>query len=89
MGAGGVGTVRFTITLPSGWRAQLPANVSLSSPYGVLQIDYGQAGRVLSMTVRREGRKGIQPPGAVEQLIRWLEQVAKAEREASAIVLQK
>ena len=89
VGAGGVGTVRFNITLPSGWRAQLPGNVSLSSPYGVLQIEYGQSGRVLSMTVRREGRKGIQPPGAVEPLITWLEQVAKAEREASAIVLQK
>ncbi|HEX7024681.1 MAG TPA: hypothetical protein VF187_07675, partial [Gemmatimonadales bacterium] len=89
VGSGGAGTVTFRMTLPEGWHAQLPKNVALSSPYGELQIDYGQEGRVFAMKVRRAGRKGIQPPEAVEGLIRWLESVAAAERESGSIVIQR
>jgi transglutaminase-like putative cysteine protease len=87
--AEGVGIISFSIDLPEGWKAQAPRNVALSSPYGQLDIAYAQEGRRFSVKMRREGRKGIQPADSVSLLIRWLEQVAQAEREAGAIVIQR
>ena len=85
----GMGTVRFSVELPEGWKAQLPRNVSLQSAFGELDINYLQEGRVFSMVVRREGKKGIQPPESLPQLITWLEQVAQAERDAAGIVVTR
>jgi len=89
VGAEGVGTVRFRIELPAGWKAQLPKNVALASPFGELAIEYAQEGRTFSMKMRRAGKDGILPPDSVPTLIAWLEQVAQAERESSAIVIQR
>ncbi len=89
VGSDGVGTVNFRMELPAGWKVQLPKNVALSGPFGELGIDYAQAGRTFSMTVRRAGKKGVLPPDSVPTLIAWLEQVAQAEREAASIVIQR
>ena len=85
----GVGTVRFRIELPAGWKVQLPKNVALSGPFGELGIAYAQEGNTFSVNVRRAGKKGIMPPDSVPTLVAWLEQVAQAEREAGAIVIQR
>jgi len=89
VGSEGVGTVSFRMELPAGWKAQLPKNVALSSPYGELGIDYSQEGRTFSMKMRRAGKKGVLPPDSLPTLIAWLEQVAQAERESAAIVIQR
>ena len=89
VGSEGVGTVNFRMELPEGWKVQLPKNVALSSPYGELGIEYAQEGRTFSLKMRRAGKKGILPPDSVATLIAWLEQVARAERESGAIVLQR
>ena len=89
VGAEGVGTVKFRIELPAGWKAQLPKNVALASPFGELAIEYAQEGRTFSMKMRRAGKDGILPPDSVPTLIAWLEQVAQAERESAAIVIQR
>jgi len=89
VGSKGVGTVIFRMELPTGWRAQLPKDVALSSPFGELGIEYSQEGRTFSMKMRRAGKKGILPPDSIPVLIAWLEQVAQAERESGAIVIQR
>lgn len=85
-GASG-GEVALTLTLPEGWRAQLPKNVALSGPFGALNLTYVQEGRVLKLSQRRVGGKGILAPDRVEDVVKWLEQMATAMREASSIVV--
>jgi transglutaminase-like putative cysteine protease len=85
-GASG-GEVVLTLTLPEGWRAQLPKNVALSGPFGALNLTYAQQGRVLTVNQRRVGGKGILPPDRVEDVVKWLQQVSTAMREASSIVV--
>jgi len=85
-GASG-GEVVLTLTLPDGWRAQLPKNVALSGPFGALHLTYGQQGNVLTVSQKRMGGKGILAPDRVEDVVKWLEQVSTAMREASSIVV--
>lgn len=85
-GASGAEVV-LTLTLPEGWKAQLPRNVALSGPFGALNLTYAQDGRVLTVSQRRLGGKGILAPDRVEDVVRWLEQVSTAMREASSIVV--
>jgi len=85
-GASG-GEVVLTLTLPEGWRAQLPKNVALSGPFGALHLTYAQRGSVLTVSQRRLGGKGILAPDRVEDVVKWLEQVSTAMREASSIVV--
>jgi hypothetical protein len=75
--------------VPAGWRAQLPKNVSLSSPFGDMQISYVQEGRTLTVTQWQSGRKGILPPERVDDLIAWLTKLGESSRETSAIVLTR
>ncbi len=85
-GASG-GEVVLTLTLPEGWRAQLPKNVALSGPFGALHLIYAQRGSVLTVSQQRLGGKGILAPDRVEDVVKWLEQVSTAMREASSIVV--
>jgi transglutaminase-like putative cysteine protease len=86
---GGNGATTFRLTLPVGWRAQLPKDVSLSGPFGELTITYAQEGRVLTISQRRIGGTGVLPPDRVNDVITWLEQVAAATREGASIVLMR
>jgi transglutaminase-like putative cysteine protease len=65
-------TAELSITLPVGWRAELPPNVAASSVFGTYTAQYAQAGRVLHVVRRLVGRKGTEPPERIGQLIAWL-----------------
>ena len=67
----------LTLTLPEGWRAQLPPNVTAQSAFGNYRAEYGQAGRVLHVARTLIGRKGIEPPGRIGELIQWLKDMGR------------
>ncbi|NOT07058.1 MAG: DUF3857 domain-containing protein [Gemmatimonadales bacterium] len=77
------------LTLPSGWRAQTPKDVSLNGPFGQLAMTYAQEGDRLTVTQRRVAARGVLPPSRLDELVRWLEQVAAATRDAGSVVVLK
>ncbi len=87
--SGGNGESRLQLELPEGWRAELPKNIALSGAFGDLAITYAQAGRIFTVTERRVGRRGVLPPGRLDDLVAWFEQVAAATRESASIVLRR
>ena len=75
------------LTLLEGCKTQLPGNVALSGPFGSLTLTYAQVGRVLTVSQRRVGGKGILAPDRIEEVVKWLEQLTTAMREVSSIVV--
>src|SRR5207247_10149929 len=65
-------SAELTLTLPEGWRAQLPPNVTAQSAFGSYRAEYAQAGRVLDVPRTFVGRQGREPPGRIGELIQWL-----------------
>jgi hypothetical protein len=63
------------VTLPLGWRAQLPPNVDATSIFGHYTAEYRQDGRVLRITRRLVGAPGIQAPEKVGVLVDWLKRI--------------
>ena len=65
------------MTLPPGWKAELPPNVTETSQFGSFTAAYAQDGRELRVTHTMSGHKGIAPPESVDELIAWLRAVSK------------
>ena len=65
------------ITLPEGWRAQLPPTVHAKSVFGEFRSEYEQDGRVLVMRRKLSGARGVYPPERVDELTSWLREMAK------------
>jgi hypothetical protein len=63
------------VTLPVGWKAQLPGNVDAASIFGRYTAEYRQDGRVLRITRRLMGAPGVQPPSRVGDLLDWLKRI--------------
>ncbi len=76
----------YLITLPEGWRAQLPDSVRVTGAYGTYASSYAQDGRVLRIERSGRGVRGIQPPDKVAGLIAFLRAIARDD--ARFIVLQ-
>jgi hypothetical protein len=74
------------MTLPAGWRADLPSNVTEQSRFGSYRAEYVQNGRELRVTRRMSGTKGTAPPESVDELIAWLRAISKDD--IKFIVLQ-
>lgn len=74
------------ITLPEGWRARLPQNVTATSVFGSYTAEYAQVGRELRITKRASGGRGVQPPTAINTLVSWLKEMGKDD--ARFIVLE-
>jgi hypothetical protein len=70
-------TAEFTLTLPEGWRAQLPPSVTAHSVFGTYTAQYGQEGRVLRLARKLVGHKGIEPPARIGELVGWLKEMAR------------
>lgn len=73
------------VTLPEGWKAQLPKSVNASSAFGTYTSTYGQTGRVLHIVRSFTGCAGVQPASAMPALITWLQ--AMSADDAKYIVL--
>ncbi|HEX6749313.1 MAG TPA: DUF3857 and transglutaminase domain-containing protein [Longimicrobium sp.] len=76
----------FRVTLPEGWKARLPQNVTATSVFGTYTAEYAQTGRELRVAKRVSGTRGVQPPSAIAQLIDWLKAMSKDD--ARFIVLE-
>src|SRR6266496_454430 len=74
------------MTLPTGWKAELPPNVTEASQFGSYSAEYVQDGRELRVTRRMSGAKGTAPPESVDALIAWLRAISKDD--VKFIVLQ-
>ena len=74
------------MTLPVGWKAELPPNVTEASQFGSYSAEYAQDGRELRVTRRMSGAKGTAPPESVDALIAWLRAISKDD--VKFIVLQ-
>jgi transglutaminase-like putative cysteine protease len=70
-----VGVTEVRMTLPAGWRARLPKNVSAAGPFGTFAAEYAQEGRVLRITRRTTGARGVLPPERVGDLLAYLRTV--------------
>ncbi len=76
----------YLITLPEGWRAQLPEPVRVTGLWGAYASSYAQDGRVLRIERGGSGVRGIQPPDKVASLVAFLRAIARDD--ARFIVLQ-
>jgi len=65
------------MTLPAGWKAELPPNVTEASQFGTYSAQYAQDGRDLHVTRRMTGARGTAPPDSVDALIAWLRAISK------------
>jgi hypothetical protein len=65
------------MTLPPGWKAELPANIKETSQFGSYSAQYVQEGRDLRITRSMSGSKGTAPPQSVDELIAWLRAISK------------
>jgi hypothetical protein len=65
------------MTLPPGWKAELPPSVTETSQFGSYSALYAQDGRELRITRSISGSKGTAPPQSVDELIAWLRAVSK------------
>src|SRR3954468_13987839 len=65
------------LSLPPGWRAQLPHDVESRSKWGTYTARYEQEGATLHVIRNLEGARGIYPPGDLPDLTSWLRAVAQ------------
>jgi len=79
--------IEYVITLPAGWRADLPKSVSAASAFGIYQSEYTQDGNVLRLARHIEGTTVVRPPEEINLLIAWFRAVAADD--AKQIVLTK
>jgi transglutaminase-like putative cysteine protease len=78
--------LELRVTLPDGWRAQLPSGVDAMSPFGGYRSEYKQNGRELVLTRTMTGAGGVYPPSDVGGLIKWMREIAKDD--AKLIVIE-
>ena len=62
----------FEVTLPRGWKAQLPKSLTESSAFGTYTAKYEQDGDTLHVSRSLVGDTGVQPASAMPALIAWL-----------------
>jgi hypothetical protein len=74
------------LTLPDGWRVELPPPISATSDFGTYEARYAQDGNVLHVVRRMRGARGIEPPTRIADLIAWLK--SRAQDEVTYVVLR-
>jgi hypothetical protein len=72
-----VGSTELTLTLPAGWRVQLPPGVTATGKWGSYCSTYTQDGATLHVVRRLEGARGVYPPEAVGDLVAWLRAIGQ------------
>jgi hypothetical protein len=77
------------LTLPEGWVAQLPQNVTAVSDFGTYRTEYSQSGRDLRIVHTGQGAKGVYPAARIKDLIEWLRLAAKDDAEFITITIPR
>lgn len=79
---GPVTTLRdIQLTLPVGWTADLPKNVTATSIAGKYEVTYAMEGRVLSIKQRMQGARGVYAPERIAEVNAWFKAVAADDVE--------
>jgi len=81
------GVSEFRVTLPVGWHARLPTNISATSVFGSYTATYSQDGRDLVIDRHIVGGTGIFMPSRVGELVAWLRAIGRDD--VKFIVLEK
>jgi hypothetical protein len=71
------GQTEVRLSLPPGWRVQLPASVNVTGKWGSYVARYTQEGSTLHVSRRIEGARGVHPPEAVTELAAWLRAIGQ------------
>jgi hypothetical protein len=71
----------LTITLPLGWKADLPKNVTATSFFGRYESVWTQTGREVRLIRRITGERGTFPPQRISEIIVWLKTVGADDYE--------
>lgn len=74
-------TADFELTLPPGWVAELPKNVSASSIAGKYTSTYSQEGRVLRIRRMVQGARGTYSALRIAEVISWLRTISADDLE--------
>ena len=69
--------LEFRVTMPEGWRAQLPPAVAAKSVFGSYVAEYAQSGRELLLRRTITGSAGVYPPDQVKTLTSWMRDIAR------------
>ncbi len=72
-----VGETSLTLTLPQGWRVQLPPPVTVTGKWGSYSARYVQEDATLRVHRRLEGARGVYAPAAVADLAAWLRAIGQ------------
>jgi hypothetical protein len=80
-------SMELRVTLPNGWKAKLPPNVTATSAFGSYASTYSQNGRELRLTRTMTGTRGVFTPERIGDLITWMNAVGKDD--AKFIILEK
>ena len=80
-------SLELRLTLPVGWRAQLPPSINAPSAFGRYQSSYAQSGRELVLTRTLTGAIGIYPPDQIKALTAWMREIAKDD--AKLIIIER
>lgn len=75
------------VELPEGWKADVPADLSIDGPFGYYHASFKQVGRMFRASREMGGQRGLQPPDSGTALLTWLRGVASDGTEM--IVLQQ
>jgi hypothetical protein len=70
-----VTTTDVRITLPAGWKAELPTNVLVTSFFGSYESRWTQQGDEVRLVRRIQGMRGIHPPQRIAEVIAFFEAV--------------
>jgi hypothetical protein len=83
----GAGTTvtELRLTLPEGWKAELPKGISASGVFGDYRSEYVQEGRVLRISHRTAGAKGVYPKERITELLAWLKSVVDDNTDSIAL----
>ena len=77
--------VEVRVKLPAGWKAQVPAGVTATSPFGSYSSSYAQVGDELVIARKTAGATGVYAPNRVKDVAAWFREVAKDDTKLIVI----
>jgi transglutaminase-like putative cysteine protease len=69
----------LALTLPEGWKVELPKGTVARSDFGEFRSQYSQSGRVFRIEMRLSGTSGVFPKERYADLLTWLKAIASGE----------
>lgn len=80
-------TQELILTLPPGWKARVPATVTVASDFGKYSATYAQIGQVLRIVRTMEPGQGVFPASRMPDVVAWLTAI-RADEANRTILLE-